>query len=93
MVLSAHPRSSVPKKLVAGFASGIAVVAVLAVVTLSQQPRRVSMAAGFPQTDLDMLKVMVSRPSSPARRIRLVCIHNKNVDAMHTRIYDYMIYI
>ena len=50
----------------AGFAAGIALVAVLAVVTFSQRPRRVAMVSqGFPQSDLDMLKVMVSaRPWS-----------------------------
>lgn len=44
----------------AGFAAGIALVAVLAVATLSQRTHMTALAAGFPQTDLDMIKVMES---------------------------------
>ena len=43
-----------------GFAAGIALVAVLAVATLSQRTHTTALAAGFPQTDLDMIKVMES---------------------------------
>ena len=45
----------------AGFAAGIALVCVLACVTMwHAQTRRVAMVTGFPQSDLDMLKVMQS---------------------------------
>jgi hypothetical protein len=44
----------------AGFAGGIAIVAVLAVATLSQRTHTTALAAGFPQTNLDMIKVMES---------------------------------
>ena len=44
----------------AGFAGGIVLVAVMAVATLSQRTHTTALASGFPQTDLDMIKVMES---------------------------------
>jgi hypothetical protein len=66
------------QRMVGGFAAGIALVAVLAMVTLSQHSGRTALAGGgFPQSDLDMIKVMVSAaphpvraPSSPSSRAR-----------------------
>ena len=49
-----------PQRAAAYFASAIALFCVLAVATLTQSHRAILADANFPQTDLDMIKVMVS---------------------------------
>jgi len=53
------------KRLVGGFAAALALACVLACVTMPQ--RRVAMVQDFPQSDLDMLKVMESMAPKPSK--------------------------